>query len=47
MHALQVLPLLAFYLLKNVKGIVFVGLLYGLVAALAFFQAMQARPLFK
>lgn len=47
MHALQVLPLLAFYLLKNVKGIVFVGLLYGLVAALAFFQAMQARPLFR
>lgn len=31
MHALQVLPLLAFYVVKNTKGIVIVSILYGFV----------------
>jgi hypothetical protein len=45
MHALQVLPLLAFYLLKNVKLTFGMALLYGLLAVYALLRALQAKPL--
>ena len=47
MHALQVLPVLSYYLLKNVKATMLLGLLYGVVALLLLVQAFQAKPLFK
>ncbi|MCC5938680.1 MAG: hypothetical protein JJU34_15475 [Lunatimonas sp.] len=46
MHALQVLPLLAFYLLRNSKATLLVGLLYGALATFTLVQALQGRPLF-
>ena len=47
MHALQVLPLLSYYLLKNTKLTVAVSLLYGLLALATLIQAIQGRPLIR
>jgi hypothetical protein len=47
MHALQVLPLLAYYVLKNTKGILVFSALYGLLAVFTLVQALQGKPLFK
>ena len=44
MHALQVLPVLSFYLIKNTKGTVVVGLLYGILALFTLVQALQGKP---
>jgi len=46
MHALQFLPFLSFYVLKNTKATIVISLLYGLLAALTLVQALQGRPLF-
>lgn len=47
MHALQVLPLLAHYLLKNTVLTILLGLLYGALAVFVFVQALQGRPFIK
>lgn len=47
MHALQVLPLLSFYLLRNTKAIIVLALLYGLLALVTLVQALQGKPLFQ
>ena len=47
MHALQVLPILSYYLLKNTKATIFASLLYALLAILTLVQALQGKPLFK
>ncbi|MEM1134509.1 MAG: hypothetical protein AAGI07_01630 [Bacteroidota bacterium] len=47
MHALQVFPLLAFYLFKNVKLTFFFGALYGLLALFVLIQALQEKPFYK
>lgn len=47
MHALQVLPILSFYLLKNSKLTIVMGILYGLLALFTLMQAMNGKPLFK
>jgi hypothetical protein len=47
MHALQVLPILAYYVFKNTKLTVGISALYGLLAVLTFIQAMQGKPLIK
>ncbi len=44
MHALQVLPLLSFYLLKNTKATFFVSLLYGALALYTLVQALNGKP---
>ena len=46
MHALQVLPLLSFYIFKNIKATVLVSILYGLLAVATLVQALQGKPLF-
>jgi hypothetical protein len=46
MHALQVLPILSYYLLRSVKLTFFAGLMYCFLAAFALFQALQGRPFF-
>lgn len=47
MHAaLQVLPLLAFYMLRNTKATLFVGLLYAALATFTLVQALKGKPLF-
>ncbi len=47
MHALQVLPTLSFYLLKNTKAAITMALLYGLLAVFTLVQALQGKPFFK
>ena len=46
MHALQVLPVLSYYLIKNTKGTVLVALLYGILALFTLVQALQGKPFF-
>lgn len=46
MHALQVLPLLAFYLLKNNKAVFIAGILYMILATFTLLQALQGKPIF-
>lgn len=47
MHALQVLPVLAFYLLKNTKWVLLAAFLYALLAGFTLWQALQGRPLWR
>jgi hypothetical protein len=47
MHALQVLPLLSYHVLKNTKLTVGLSIIYGLLALLTLIQALQGRPLIK
>ena len=43
MHALQVLPLLAFYVFKDVKLVVYMSLMYGALALFCLVQALNAK----
>ncbi len=45
MHALQILPLLSFYILKNTKATFVLAFLYSLLALLALIQALKGKPL--
>ncbi len=47
MHALQVLPLLAFYVIQNTKGVIALALAYALLASFVLWQALQSMPLVK
>ncbi|CAN5351848.1 hypothetical protein BH20BAC1_BH20BAC1_10070 [soil metagenome] len=47
MHALQVLPLLSFYLLKNTKVTILLSALYLLLAVYTLVQALQGRYVIK
>jgi hypothetical protein len=47
MHALQVLPITSFYVLKNTKATIVVAILYGLLALFTLVQALQGKALFK
>jgi hypothetical protein len=46
MHALQVLPVLSYYLIKNTKGTIALAVLYGLLALVTLVQALQGKPFF-
>ncbi len=45
MHALQILPLISFYGLKDKKITLFVGVLYFILAFYTLIQAIQGKPL--
>jgi hypothetical protein len=47
MHALQVLPLLGFYVFKNVRLTLLGAALYALLAVYVLAQALQAQPFLK
>jgi hypothetical protein len=47
MHALQVLPFLSFYLLKNTKWTIGLSILYGLLALATLVQALKGKSLLK
>ena len=47
MHALQVLPILACYLIKNTMAIFIVSALYGLLALYTLIQALNGKPVHK
>jgi hypothetical protein len=44
MHALQVLPILSYYVLKNTKLTIGISVIYGLLALLTLIQALQGKP---
>ena len=46
MHALQVLPILAWYFLKDLKLTLLAGVLYGGLAIFTLIQALNEKPLF-
>ncbi|MEM6801164.1 MAG: hypothetical protein AAF696_07150 [Bacteroidota bacterium] len=45
MHALQILPFLSFYLLKNTSLTLIVAASYALLAALILLRALQGNPI--
>lgn len=47
MHALQVLPLLSFYVLKSNKLTFFISVLYALLALFTLVQALKGKPLIR
>ncbi len=47
MHALQVLPLLAYYVFKDLKLTIMISVLYGLLAVFTLVQALQGKSLFR
>jgi len=47
MHALQILPLLAFYVFKNDKSVFAISILYGLLALFTLIQALKGKPFIK
>ena len=47
MHALQILPVLSYYVLKNTKLTIGISIVYGLLALLTLIQALQGKPLIK
>ena len=47
MHALQVLPILSYYVFKNTKWTIGLSFVYGLLALVTLIQAVQGRPLIK
>lgn len=47
MHALQILPLLSFYVFKNTAGTIILSILYLLLAMYTLMQALKGRPFIK
>jgi len=47
MHALQVVPVLSYYILKNTKLTIGLSIVYGILALLILIQALQGKPLIK
>jgi hypothetical protein len=45
MHALQVLPLVAYYVFKDVRLIVILGFVYGGIGLFVLYQALNSKPL--
>jgi ABC-type microcin C transport system permease subunit YejE len=45
MHALQLLPLLSFYIFKNTKSTIVISILYGLLATSTLVQALNSKPI--
>ncbi|MDC0520594.1 hypothetical protein OAN44_00535 [Flavobacteriales bacterium] len=45
MHALQILPLLSFYIFKNTKATIVISIIYGLLAASTLVQALNGKPI--
>ena len=47
MHALQVLPLLSYYFVKNTKAVFLVAFIYLLLSIFTLMQALKGRPFVK
>ena len=47
MHALQLLPLLSFYIFKNTKSTIVISLLYAVLATTTLVQALKGKPIFQ
>jgi len=46
MHALQLLPLLSFYIFKDTKATIIISLLYAVLATTTLVQALNGEPIF-
>jgi hypothetical protein len=46
MNALQLLPLLSFYVFKNTKATIIISLLYAILAITTLVQALNGKPIF-
>jgi hypothetical protein len=47
MHALQVIPVLSFYVVRNVNMVFVLTFAYGIITLAVFIQALQGKPLFR
>jgi hypothetical protein len=47
MHALQVLPIISYYVLKNLKLTIVLSVIYDILALFTLIQALQGKPLIK
>ncbi len=47
MHALQVIPLASYYLLKDVKATLALGMIYTVLAVFTLVQALSGKPFYK
>ncbi len=47
MHALQIIPLLSFYVVRNVRMVFVLSFIYGLLTLAVFIQALQGKPFIK
>ena len=47
MHALQVVPLLSFYVLRSTRGTVLLAALYALLATAVLVLALRGKPLIR
>lgn len=47
MHALQILPILSFYIFKNTKATIIISIFYGLLATTTLVQALKGKPIFQ
>jgi hypothetical protein len=47
MHALQILPLIGYYLTNNAKITISMGVLYFLLTTTILIQALNGKPLIK
>jgi hypothetical protein len=45
MHALQILPVLSFYILKSVRWVIVAGIVYFVITLFTLFQALRGKPL--
>ena len=46
MHALQLLPLLSFYIFKDTKATIIISILYAVLATTTLVQALNGKPIF-
>jgi hypothetical protein len=47
MHALQVLPVLSFYIFRNTRITIIISILYGLLALYTLVQALKGKAFLK
>jgi hypothetical protein len=47
MHALQVIPILSYHLLKSTRLTILIGIAYALLAVFTLVQALQGKPFIK
>jgi NO-binding membrane sensor protein with MHYT domain len=47
MHALQVLPIIAYYVLKDIKSVFILGFIYGALALFCLLHALNGKPFIK
>ncbi|MFC4142668.1 hypothetical protein [Pedobacter mendelii] len=47
MHALQIIPIFSWYILKSTKGTLALAFAYALLASFTFLQAIKGRPLLR